>query len=69
MAGTLNLKITGMTCGHCVRSVTGALKAVPGVTAAEVDLKSGSATVEGAPDPAALLAAVAEAGYKAEVRP
>lgn len=65
----LRLKITGMTCGHCVRAVTGALKGVPGVEAAEVDLKTGSATVQGAPDPAALVAAVAEEGYKAEVLP
>jgi copper chaperone len=65
----LNLKITGMTCGHCVHSVTGALKAVPGVKTAEVDLKTGSAKVEGAADPAALIAAVAEEGYTAEVLP
>ena len=65
----INLKITGMTCGHCVRSVAGALKSVKGVTAAEVDLKGGAATVEGSPDPAALVAAVAEEGYKAEVQP
>ena len=65
----LNLKITGMTCGHCVRSVTGALKGVRGVKTAEVDLKTGSARVEGTPDPAALIAAVAEEGYKAEVLP
>lgn len=64
-----NLKITGMTCGHCVRSVTGALKTVPGVTSAEVDLKAGSATVEGAADPAALVSAVVEEGYQAEVLP
>ena len=65
----LNLKITGMTCGHCARAVTGALKGVPGVKAAEVDLHGGSARVEGSPDLAALLAAVAEEGYKAEVLP
>ena len=65
----LNLKITGMTCGHCVRTVTGALKGVRGVKAAEVDLHSGIAKVEGAADPEALIAAVAEEGYKAEVLP
>lgn len=64
-----NLKITGMTCGHCVRSVTGALKGVPGVKAAEVDLRSGAAKVEGEADPAALVAAVEDEGYKAEVMP
>ena len=65
----VHLKITGMTCGHCVRAVTGALKGVKGVTVAEVDLKSGSAVVEGTADPAALVAAVAEEGYQAAVRP
>jgi copper chaperone len=65
----VHLKITGMTCGHCVSAVTGALKGVKGVTAAEVDLKSGSAVVEGTADPAALVAAVAEEGYQAAVRP
>jgi len=66
---TTHLKITGMTCGHCVRAVTGALKGVPGVKAAGVDLKGGAASVEGSPDPAALVAAVEEEGYKAEVLP
>ena len=69
MAGTVNLKITGMTCGGCVRGVTGALKGVPGVKAVEVDLRAGTAHVEGAADPAALIAAVEEEGYKAEVLP
>lgn len=60
------LKIEGMTCGHCVMSVKQALEAVPGVEGpVAVDLKSGSATVGGAADPAALLAAVAEEGYTA----
>ncbi|MBS1767828.1 MAG: heavy-metal-associated domain-containing protein [Acidobacteria bacterium] len=65
---TIQLKIKGMTCGHCVRTVSGALKGVKGVTGAEVDLKGGTATVEGAPDPAALVAAVEAEGYQAEVR-
>jgi copper chaperone CopZ len=60
------IKITGMTCQHCVRAATQALEAVPGVTRAEVDLASGLAQVEGKADPAALVAAVQDAGYKAE---
>ena len=62
----IQLKIQGMTCGHCVMSVKTALASVPGVEGAvEVDLKSGSAQVGGAPDPLALIAAVEEEGFTA----
>lgn len=62
----IQLKIEGMTCGHCVMAVKQALAAVPGVQGAvEVDLASGRAQVGGSPDPAALVAAVAEEGYSA----
>jgi copper chaperone len=64
----IDLKITGMTCGHCVRAATKALEAVPGVESAEVTLEPGGALVKGAADPAALIAAVQEEGYEAEVR-
>ncbi len=58
--------ITGMTCGHCVRAVTGALAKVPGVARVqEVDLERGEALVEGSPDEQAVLAAVREEGYEA----
>ena len=62
------LKITGMSCQHCVRHVTQALSAVPGVREADVRLAEGRALVrhENA-DPQALLAAVEDAGYEAEV--
>lgn len=61
------LKIDGMTCGHCVMHVKNALSAVPGVTGAQVDLAQGEARVEGAADPRALVAAVEEEGYRAQV--
>lgn len=71
MAATMiDLKVTGMTCGHCVHAVTTALQDVPGVRAATVDLASASARVEGeAVDAAALIAAVAEEGYTATLAP
>jgi copper chaperone len=63
------LKVEGMSCMHCVKAVTEALSRVPGVTAVqEVSLEKGAATVEGAPSPQALVAAVNEAGYQAETR-
>ena len=63
------LKVEGMTCMHCVKAVTQALSEVAGVTAVrEVSLEAGTAEVEGSPDPDALVNAVRDAGYRAEVR-
>ena len=64
----INLKITGMTCEHCVRAVTKALEGVPGVEKADVTLEPGEAVVRGKADTTALIAAVKEEGYEAEVR-
>ena len=43
---TTKLKVSGMTCDHCVRAVTRALRETAGVTSASVHLAGGSATVE-----------------------
>jgi copper chaperone len=59
------LKITGMTCGHCQQSVKGALESVEGVQTADVDLATGTAQVEGNADVNTLVAAVEEEGYQA----
>lgn len=64
---SIQLNISGMTCGHCQSAVTKALREVPGVTDAQVDLKGGRAVVQGSADPAQLVAAVAEEGYGAQV--
>lgn len=66
---TIELKITGMTCDHCVRSVTNALKDVPGVEDVTVSLENNEAIVKGnSLDVAALVAAVAEEEYEASPR-
>ena len=65
---TIILEVDGMTCGGCVRSVTNVLKALPGVTAAEVSLEKSQAKVTFDPalaDSSALRAAVEEAGFDA----
>jgi Au+-exporting ATPase len=62
---TISLPIEGMTCASCVGRVERALNAVPGVAVATVNLATERATVRGTADPAALVAAVARAGYKA----
>ncbi len=62
------LKIEGMTCNHCVKAVTEALAEVPGVDKViDVSLEQKQAVVSGQADPAALIGAVAEAGYEAQV--
>ena len=61
------LMIEGMTCASCVGRVERALKAVPGVQAASVNLATERASVQGSADPAALIAAVGKAGYSASL--
>jgi len=58
--------VIGMTCQHCVASVTEEVSEVPGVVGVDVDLDSGSLTVRSdEPVPAdAIDAAVTEAGYR-----
>ena len=64
----IKLKIDGMSCDHCVRAVSKALGEVPGVgRVVEVSLDRGEALLEGEADPARLIAAVEDEGYKAEV--
>lgn len=61
------LKIQGMTCNHCVMRVAKALKAVPGVQDAQVDLQQGTAVVTYDDTKNALEklpSAVVDAGYK-----
>ncbi|HET7232658.1 MAG TPA: heavy-metal-associated domain-containing protein [Longimicrobium sp.] len=69
---TLDLSVTGMTCGSCRRHVEEALLAVPGVTSARVDLARGAASVTcnaATAGVAELIGAVREAGYHAEASP
>ena len=66
---TTTLKVTGMTCGHCVRSVSEAIGSLEGVQSADVQLESGRATVtydERQVSPRDLVGAVLEEGYTAE---
>ena len=62
---TSTYTVTGMTCGHCVSSVTEELAKLDGVTSVEVDLASGQVTVESTAelDDTAVADAVDEAGY------
>ena len=57
--------VVGMTCEHCVASVTEEVGEVPGVEGVAVDLATGAVEVSGTDvDDAAVRAAVEEAGYR-----
>jgi copper chaperone len=58
--------VTGMTCDHCVRSVTEEVGKIGGVTDVRVDLPTGAVTVVSSQEPqvADVRAAVEEAGYE-----
>ena len=58
--------VTGMTCGHCVASVTEEISEIDGVTDVAVDLPTGAVTVTSSKpvDSADVRAAVEEAGYQ-----
>ncbi|MFD4193530.1 heavy-metal-associated domain-containing protein [Amycolatopsis thermoflava] len=58
--------VTGMTCGHCVASVTEEVGEIPGVTDVAVDLPTGKVTVTSEKELTtdAVRAAVEEAGYQ-----
>ena len=65
---TTDILVDGMTCGHCVASVTEELTALDGVQSVSVDLVKGASsrvTIESALalDDAQVRAAVEEAGY------
>jgi copper chaperone len=68
---SVELKVDGMTCQGCVRSVTKKLSGVAGVSGVAVDLAAGKATVGyDASDAtvADLIAAVEQIGFHASVK-
>lgn len=64
---TIELRVEGMTCGHCEQAVKRALEALPGVKEAQVSAAKGVATVKAEPgrfDRDRAAKAIEEAGYK-----
>ena len=72
-AGRARIRVHGMTCSGCARSVTEAIQAAPGVASAAVSLQDQQATVRWAnpqkPDVQAVINAIREAGFEAETAP
>lgn len=68
MNSSVELKVEGMTCQGCVRSVTKKLSGVAGVSSAVVDLAAGKATVQyddSRSKVADLIGAVEQIGFSA----
>ncbi len=63
---TSTYTVSGMTCGHCVASVTEEVQEIPGVEDVNVVLDTGALTITTSRplDDAAVRAAVEEAGYQ-----
>ena len=62
----IKLTVEGMSCGHCKNAVEKAVRGLPGVMTAEVDLAANSLTVDFDPDKTSLRdikSAVEDAGY------
>jgi Cu+-exporting ATPase len=70
LAETIRFPVAGMTCGSCVNRITRAVRKLDGVGRVTVDLRRETATVRREPalvSDAALAAAVADAGYTADM--
>lgn len=61
-----SITVTGMTCGHCVQSVTEEISKISGVSEVKVDLENGQVDIEstGPIENRELANAVQEAGYE-----
>ncbi|HMQ24659.1 MAG TPA: cation transporter [Acidimicrobiales bacterium] len=66
MSTTTKINVDGMSCGHCVTSVTNEVRKLDGVTGVDVDLAAGTVQITSdAPlEEADVNAAVDEAGYE-----
>ena len=62
------LKIEGMMCEGCVKSVKEALEKIPGITSVDVNLKKGTAVVQGDAEDETLIKAVVDAGFRGSVK-
>jgi copper chaperone CopZ len=66
MSSTVTYSVSGMSCGHCEKSVSAEVAGLPGVTDVAADAKSGTVTIssQGPLDDEQIRAAVDEAGYE-----
>ena len=61
---SVNLRIGGMSCGHCVQTVRGLLEALEGVRDVEVEVGTARFSLPSSPSPEALGSVLDEAGFE-----
>lgn len=59
------ISIKGMSCQHCVASVTKALEGIPGIINVNVDLEKGEARFDGDVDKDIIKKAITKIGFEA----
>ncbi|MEY2735006.1 MAG: hypothetical protein RL087_1614 [Pseudomonadota bacterium] len=64
MSNTQTFQVQGMTCGHCERAVTQALKSVDPQAEVRIDRAAGRVEVQSQQPRETLAAAITEEGYK-----
>jgi copper chaperone CopZ len=66
MSETRTYSVIGMTCAHCVSSVTEEVQEIPGVQNVDITLETGELAISSSQqlDDSAVRAAVEEAGYR-----
>ena len=60
----ISFQVKGMTCGHCVKAVTEAVRSVDPAATVAVTLAQSRVDIDSAADVARLRAAIVEAGYE-----
>jgi copper chaperone len=63
MVAMVELKVEGMSCQHCVASVTKAVQALDQKASVKVELSNGHVSVDTSASREALAAAIEDAGY------
>ena len=58
--------VEGMSCGHCIRSVTNAVQCVDPAAQVHIDLGTKNVSVTSESDPERIASAIEQAGYQVE---
>lgn len=64
---TLQLTVTGMTCGHCEKAVTRAIQTLDPQAQVQIQRDQNLVKVETTATPSAVVAAIEEEGYRVAV--
>ncbi len=59
--------VPGMSCGHCVKAITSALRHVDGRAAVDINLEAKTVRVESSKSPEVLATAIRTAGFESSV--